>query len=403
MYTRNKEFYDIVGRGLAAMGYTGNKPLEAWINDMFAEKYNAEKTFAQMGFPLNPNIPLNPTYEQIEATIRPYTLATYVDIDSDGATKSTDGLSLQMGGLPTFKHEITLSRKILREKMMMMDAIGSSTPEIESTIMELLFNGVDSLLGGNYNTFLYQRNQVVSKKGNLIIDAANNPLGISLSIDFGVPKKNIKDSYWYKKNDSTGEVSQQDSVGNTIDPIKVMRDVNRDSRQKDFAPQGHWEVSKSTWDDIINLPYFRQMYTVANRPDISDKDMQLAFANLVTDEAIKAFIETRIGAEIRVIDSISVVESYDKDTQKIKYKTLQNFEEGVMAYVPNEDLGDVQCGRPIFMETPGARTALYDGGRTLIRQVFNDETMTQTIKSEVTGLVVPNKVRWFYYLNIKGK
>lgn len=37
MYTRNKEFYDIVGKGLAALGYTGNKPLEAWINDMFAE------------------------------------------------------------------------------------------------------------------------------------------------------------------------------------------------------------------------------------------------------------------------------------------------------------------------------------------------------------------------------
>ena len=110
-----------------------------------------------------------------------------------------------------------------------------------------------------------------------------------------------------------------------------MRDVNRDSRQKDFATQGHWEVSKTTWDDIISLPYFRQMYTVANRPDISDKDMQLAFANLVPDEVIKAFIEARIGAEIRVIDSISVVESYDKDTQKINYKTLQNLEEGVMA------------------------------------------------------------------------
>lgn len=189
MYTRNKEFYDIVGKGLAALGYTGNKPLEAWINDMFAEKYNAEQTFSQMGFPLNPNIPLNPTYEQIEATVRAYTLATYVDIDSDGATKSTDGMSLQMGGLPTFKHEIVLSRKILREKMMLMDAIGGTTPEIESTIMELLFNGVDSLLGGNYNTFLYQRNQVVSNKGKLIIDAANNPLGIALTIDFGVPKR----------------------------------------------------------------------------------------------------------------------------------------------------------------------------------------------------------------------
>lgn len=401
MYTRNKEFYDIVGRGLAALGYTGNKPLESWINDMFAEKYNAEQTFSQMGFPLNPNIPLNPTYEQIEATIRPYTLATYVDIDSDGATKSTDGLSLNMGGLPTFKHEITLSRKILREKMMLMDAIGSSTPEIESTIMELLFNGVDNLLGGNYNTFLYQRNQVVSKKGQLVINAANNPLGIALTIDFGVPKKNIKDSVWYKKSDDT--VSQDAAVGTTIDPIRVMRQVRRDSKEKDFAPAGHWECSKTTFEDLISLPYFRQMYTVATRPDISDKNMQLSFANLVPDDTIKAFIEARIGAEIRVIDSISVVESFNKTSKEMEYKNLQSFEEGVLVYVPNESLGDVQCGRPVFMETPGARTALYDGGRTLIRQVFNDETMTQVIKSEVTGLVVPNKVRWFYYLNVKGK
>lgn len=401
MYTRNKEFYDIVGRGLAALGYTGNKPLESWINDMFAEKYNAEQTFSQMGFPLNPNIPLNPTYEQIEATIRPYTLATYVDIDSDGATKSTDGLSLNMGGLPTFKHEITLSRKILREKMMLMDAIGSSTPEIESTIMELLFNGVDNLLGGNYNTFLYQRNQVVSKKGQLVINASNNPLGIALTIDFGVPKKNIKDSVWYKKSDDTA--SQDAAVGTTIDPISVMRQVRRDSEEKDFAPAGHWECSKTTFEDLISLPYFRQMYTIATRPDISDKNMQLSFANLVPDDTIKAFIEARIGAEIRVIDSISVVESFNKTSKEMEYKNLQSFEEGVLVYVPNESLGDVQCGRPVFMETPGARTALYDGGRTLIRQVFNDETMTQVIKSEVTGLVVPNKVRWFYYLNVKGK
>lgn len=354
-----------------------------------------------MGFPLNPNIPLNPTYEQIEATIRPYTLATYVDIDSDGATKSTDGLSLNMGGLPTFKHEITLSRKILREKMMLMDAIGGSTPEIESTIMELLFNGVDNLLGGNYNTFLYQRNQVVSKKGQLVINASNNPLGIALTIDFGVPKKNIKDSVWYKKSDDT--VSQDAAVGTTIDPIRVMRQVRRDSEEKDFAPAGHWECSKTTFEDLISLPYFRQMYAVATRPDISDKNMQLSFANLVPNDTIKKFIEANIGAKIRVIDSISVVESFNKTSKEMEYKNLQSFEEGVLVYVPNESLGDVQCGRPVFMETPGARTALYDGGRTLIRQVFNDETMTQVIKSEVTGLVVPNKVRWFYYLNVKGK
>lgn len=401
MITRNKEFYDFVGKGLASLGYTGEKALEAWINDSFAEKYNAERTFSQMGFPLNPDIPINPTYEQLEATIRPYTMATYVDIDSDGATKSTDGLALKLGNLPTFKHEVVMSRKTLREKMLLANAIGGSTPEIEQTIMDLLFYGVDDLLGGNYNTFLYQRHQVVSNEGKLVINAVNNPLGIPLEVDFGVPKKNIKTSKWYTK--SGENAAEETNVTNgTIDPIKVMRDIRRHATEDDFAPAGHWEVDRVTWEDLLTLPYFRKMYVMYTRPDITDAGNIAAFGALVDDATIKSFIETRIGAEIRVIDSVSSVEKFDKSTGKMQYTNLRSFNEGVMVYVPNDALGDTQCGRPIYMETPGARVALYDGGRTMIRQIFNDENMIQVIKSEVTGLVVPNKVRWFYYLKIKG-
>ena len=400
MITRNKEFYDLVGKGLASMGYSGNA-FEAWVNDMFANKYNAENTFSQMGFPLNPDIPVNPTFEQIEATIRPYTMAAYVDIDSDGPTKSTDGLSLKMGNLPTFKHEVTLSRKTLREKMLLADAIGGTTPEIEQTVMDLLFYGVDDLLGGNYNTFAYQRHQIVSNKGKLVINAQNNPLGIPLEVDFGVPTKNIKTSKWYTKSADT--VAEEMNVTNgTIDPIKVMRDVRRNATDNDFAPAGHWEVDRVTFEDLLAMPYFRKMYVAYTRPDISDAGNIAAYGALVDDDTIKRFIEARIGAEIRVIDSVSSVESFDKASNKIKYTNLRSFNEGVLVYVPNDNLGDTQCGRPIYMETPAARTALYDGGRTLIRQIFNDETMTQVVKSEVTGLVVPNKVRWFYYLTVKG-
>lgn len=401
MITRNKEFYDFVGKGLASLGYTGEKALEAWINDSFAEKYNAERTFSQMGFPLNPDIPINPTYEQLEATIRPYTMATYVDIDSDGATKSTDGLALKLGNLPTFKHEVVMSRKTLREKMLLANAIGGSTPEIEQTIMDLLFYGVDDLLGGNYNTFLYQRHQMVSNEGKLVINAVNNPLGIPLEVNFGVPKKNIKTSKWYTK--SGENAAEETNVTNgTIDPIKIMRDIRRHATEDDFAPAGHWEVDRVTWEDLLTLPYFRKMYVMYTRPDITDAGNIAAFGALVDDATIKSFIETRIGAEIRVIDSVSSVEKFDKSTGKMQYTNLRSFNEGVMVYVPNDALGDTQCGRPIYMETPGARVALYDGGRTMIRQIFNDENMIQVIKSEVTGLVVPNKVRWFYYLKIKG-
>ena len=324
-------------------------------------------------------------------------MATYVDIDSDGATKSTDGMTLRMGTLPTFKHEVVLSRKILREKMLLMDRLGGADAEIENTMMDLLFDGLDDLIGGNYNTIKHQRHQVVST-GKLVIDAKNNPLGIPLDIDFGVPSKNIKTSTWYKKPSA---VAQEGAVGKTIMPLQLMKDVKRNAEQKDFAPLGHWEVSKTTWDDLLQMPYFRQMYVMATRPDITSAENIASYGALLTDDVLKKFIEAQVGAPIVVIDDISVVESFDKDSKSMKYNSIESFQEGVLVYVPN-DLGDVQFGKPVYMETPGARVGLYDGGRTLIRQVFNDETMTQVVKSEVTGLVVPNKTRWHYYLKIKG-
>ena len=117
------------------------------------------------GFLLIPDIPINPTYSQIEAAFNVYSMATYVDIDSDGATKSTDGLELKQGGLPTFKHEIPVSRKIMREQMALAERMGNVDSQMTETVMDLLFNSVDKLLGGNYNTMKYQRHQIISNEG----------------------------------------------------------------------------------------------------------------------------------------------------------------------------------------------------------------------------------------------
>lgn len=404
MYTRSKDFYDIVAHGLASLGYENDSQstaLTKYIEDMFASKYNAQKTYAQVGFDLNPNIPINPTYEQLEATIRPYTMAAYVDIDSDGPTKSTDGLSLATGGLPTFKHEITVNRKMLREQMMLADKIGRITPDMEDIVMELFFKSVDDLLGGNYNTMLYQRHQIVSNFCQLTIDSTNNPLGYSTTIAFnGVDDDHKTTSTWYTKSDDT--VTEASDIA-TIQPLKLMKTIREDAESEDFCPAGgHWEVDKVTWNDIISLDYFREMYISYTRPDVTSSTTISTLAGLTADDVIKSFIERIIGAPIVIIDAVAAVEKFDTTTSAMSYTNLRSFNEGVLVYVPGGSLGDVQFGRPIYMETPGARTALYDGGRTLIRNVFDDETMVQTIKSEVTGLVVPNKCRWMYYLTVMG-
>ena len=393
-YTRSKEFYDLIGNGLNQLGFTS---FSAFVDRYFAEKYNAEKTFAEMGFPLNPSLPIQPTYEQLEATVRPYTMAGYVDIDSDGPTKSTDGMALKMGQLPTFKHEITIGRKVLREQLFLADRIGAVNREIADVAMEQLYNSVDDLLGGNYNTFAYQRHQIVSNKGKLVINATNNPLGIPLEIDFGVPTKNIMTSKWYTKADATGVVTEEAG----IDPIKVLKDLIRNAKLKDNAPKGHFEMSQTTWDDLMQLPYFRTQWALVTYPTAT-QDSQSTLGSLATEAQIKSWLEAVIGAPITVIDHIGSVEKFDPKQKKMVYDDLPSFEEGVIVYVPDGAIGDAQFGKPIYMETPGARVALHDGGRTLIRQVFNDENMVQTIKSEVCGLCVPNKTRWMYYLTVKG-
>lgn len=400
MFTRDANFYDLIGKGLASLGYTGASSLQSFVDDFFAEKYNAETTFAELGFPLNPNLPINPTYEQIEATIRPYTMAGYVDIDSDGPSKSVDGVSLKQGGLPTFKHEVTLDRKIMREKLMLAEAIGRTNTEIDNVMVKLLFRGVDDLLGGNYNTMMYQRHQIVSNYGKLVINATNNPYGLPLELDFGVSSSHKTVSKWYTK-DSQGNVAQAENVSNgTIDPIKVLRNIKKNAEDKDGMPSCHWEISKTTYDDIMSLPYFRQMYVLSANPMITDPAQQLAYGNTIDDSLIFEYLQRRVG-RIVVVDAVASVEKIDPATHTTKYETLKSFNEGVFVLVPDGEIGDVQCGRPVYMETPGSRTALYDGGRTLIRQVFNDENMIQTIKSEVTALCVPNKTRWFYYVTVK--
>lgn len=400
MFTRDANFYDLVGKGLNSLGYVGQGALQGFVDDFFAEKYNAETTFAELGFPMNPNLPINPTYEQIEATIRPYTMAGYVDIDSDGPSKSAEGISLKQGGLPTFKHEVTIDRKIMREKLMLAEAIGRTTSEIDNVMVKLLFKGIDDLLGGNYNTMMYQRHQIVSNYGKLVIDAKNNPYGLPLELDFGVKASHKKTSKWYTK-DTSGNVTQETAVTNgTIDPIKVLRDVKRAAEENDGMPSCHWEISKTTYDDLMQMPYFRQMYVLSANPMITDPDQQLAYGNTIEEDVIFNYLQRRIG-RIVVVDAVASVEKIDKATRTTKYETLKSFNEGVFVLVPDGEIGDVQCGRPVYMETPGSRSALYDGGRTLIRQVFNDENMIQTIKSEVTALCVPNKTRWFYYVTVK--
>lgn len=409
MVKNSNAYYDFLAQGLASMGYAdaqGNVNLTAFLDDFMKEKYNAAATYANMGFPLNPNIAIQPTYAQIEAVVRPYTMAARVDIDSDGPTKSLDGMTLQTGEIPVWKHEIYLDRKIMREKMQLAQIVsqngGTIPSEVNDVMMELFFNSVDKLIGGNYNTMRFLRDQIVSNQGKLTIDSQNNPFGLPIEIDFGVPTKNVTTSKWYTKSDDT--VKQDTKVTNgTVNPIRVAKNIRVNAVRKDHAPVGmHWECSYQTKLDLLDMPVFRELYVAAKRPDISDATMRTAFGGTIDDETIWNYISSSLGG-ITVVDTLASVETIDTSSHKPKVYDIESFKSGVLVLVPDGDLGDTQFGRPFVMETPCARNALLDGGRTLLRTIFQDEMMNYKVKSEFQGIPVPNKTRWMYYLNIQGE
>lgn len=400
MFTRDNNYYGIVNDGLSYIGYTGATAFTQWVNDTFANKYNAQKTFKQIGFGIDPSLPLNPTYEQLELTVRPYTMGAYVDIDSDGPTKHTDGASLSMGKIPTFKHEITMTRKTMREQALLRQRLGRSDDAINETIIKEMFNGVDKLLGGNYNTIAYQRHQIVST-GSLIINAKNNPVGVPLKIDFlGAHRTahTISNKAAYKLND--GVVEDATSAENSKNFLRNLRDLKRNAERKDFAPSGHWEVCYNTWQNILQIPAIRKLYATYAYPT-ANEDSQTVFGNLATDDVIRRFIEQQIGAGISVIDAVGTVEFWNSSEHKPDAKNYSAFKEGWMVYVPDGEIGTVQFAAPFYMDTPEAMTALYDGGRTLLRTLFESKTMSYSIGSEVTGLCVPSKTRWMYYFKVE--
>jgi len=400
---RDAQFYDFIAQGLVSMGYVrnGQASLDMYLQDMFAEKWNAEATYANMGFPLDPDIKLHPTYEQIEATIRPYTMAAYVDYDSDGPSKSVDGLMLKSGEIPIFKHEVYLDRKKIKEKMALTDVLGGMSNEIVDAVMALFFTAVDDLIGGNFNTVQFQRHQIVGNYGKLVINAENNPYGLPLEIDFGVPAANKHESVWYTKA-ADGTITQATGVGTDVKPIDIANKIVEDAEEDDFAPAGHWECSKKTKNDLLKLEYFREMYALATRPDITNDAKRVAWSYTLEDDIIWQYIQNRIG-RIEVTDAVGSVEFINPTTKKAQYHNIQAFPEGVLVYVPNGEIGSVQSGKPIWIDSGCTRSALYDGGRTLIREIRNGEYMTIKTKSESQTLCVPNSTRWFYYLSVMGE
>ena len=166
-------YYDLMTFGF------GNMSFQQFV-DRFKEKYNQEQTD---GFAWDNEIQIDYTYEQLITSLGIMTLPTYVDAESEGLDKSLGGFKIGQDKIPTQKHRFPMNAKMLREKMLMTQMYGSAAlnNDTRKALLDITFDSVDHLLGGNVNARTHQRMRIVST-GQFKIDLENNPRGLRLSL-----------------------------------------------------------------------------------------------------------------------------------------------------------------------------------------------------------------------------
>jgi hypothetical protein len=378
-------YYDLMTFGL------GGASFQQFV-DRFQEKYNVLQAD---GFAWDPEIQLDYTYEQLIASLNIATLPVYMDEASQGLDKGFGEFKIGSNKIPTQKHRYPISAKMLRERMIMVQRFGDAAlnTATQSALMEMLFTSTDNLLQGNRNAITHQRMRVAST-GQFTIGLDNNPRGISgLTFDFGIPAANKEslsgESRWWKTNGHTTA-----NEGTTSDPLLYLKNKVKAMRKKGF-PAGHFEIASDLLDDLLTHTKVLKRIGLALYPSAAgatNPDLVASqYAQNMTDEGKLDAIRRIIGASIIPRDSIAAVDKFDEESKSLKVETIENFNPLNVAFVPDGQIGTIKSVQPmVFSDDPTHRIAWFDDGRTLLRQMFNAETKSMYVESEMAILCVPS-------------
>lgn len=373
-------YYQLLQFGL------GNGTFQSFV-DKFKLKYNDPQT---EGYRWDSEIQLDYTYEQLLASLNVATLPIYVDVDSEGLDKKLGDFKIGSNKIPTQKHVYNINAKMLREKMIMVQRYGDAalTSETRLALMDLLFESTDKLLGGNRNALTHQRMRINST-GQFTIGLDNNPRGIKgITFDFNVPAAN-KNILTGNKLFWTNAEHVVANEGSESDPIKFLKDLVKKAKKMGW-PKFHLEMAVDLFDDILTHSAVLKRIGYANYPTLSADEQAIAYAQNMTDDALKAMLERLIGAPIKVYDTLAYVEKLNENTGEIETIPVENFKKTNISIIPDGEIGTIKSVKPmVFTDDPTQHIAWFDGGRTLVTDRFNSKTKSMYVESEMAVLLVP--------------
>jgi hypothetical protein len=382
MDTFTLEYYDLLSRALAP-----GQSVQNFLDDTMARKYNGLQLD---GFAFEPFMQNDTAYVQTVSELALNAAAQYYDIDSPAIPDAPAGLKQYTGSIPRMKKVEYFNEAKIREMRRLEDRRSVTIGQIREAAYEQLFITVDKLIGGHTNALTFQRHQVVST-GKFTISAANNPKGINgVTLDFHVPAANkttLSDANrWWTNAGKTSE-------GGSADPVKDMTAMVEAARMKGI--RGHFEMEIDYLKAVLNHSAVIAKIGITVLPAAA-ATQQSSYAAIMSYEAKKERLEQLVGAPIKAIDSIVAIDKIDKDNKVIAATNTRAFEQNVVVFVPDGQIGTVKTVEPIAIA--GGNYASFYGGKLLLTIGADFVYKCQSFNTEMTSLVIPNVPQYMWYL-----
>lgn len=355
----------------------------------FVDKYDQKYDTLEIdGFDFAPT-QIGYTFSQLISSVGATTLPAYVDPESPGYERMMGEAKGISDNIPTQKSFYSLNRTIVREKMQLIQQYGWDVMnnDMRNIFLGMLDESTDGLIQGYYNALTHQRMRIVSN-GKFVIDINNNPRGLKgIEIGFGIPANHFDTltttARWWTNTDMTTE-------GTASDPIQYMKD-KLDAIEDDFhiSVPMKVEMSKKLFKKFINHSKVRAKVGLVLMPTL-DAAGQLAYANIQSEEVIKAHVEAFIGAPIVVRDTYAWVDKPDAVNHTLTQDKVENFNPKNIAFVPQGKLGNIMGVTPLTLGYEADKVAFHNGGRLALSQRANPQTHSIYIESEAAQICVPS-------------
>lgn len=383
-------FYDVLSR---ALGATDSATLQAAI-DTYFEKYNGLQI---EGFPFRDEMLLDFLYEQFENEFGIQVMANIYDKDSPAIPISTEGAKSYTGKIPRMKMIELMDEDKIRMMAITEQLSGKIDPDAN---WQKWFITTENLILAHANRLRWMVNQLRCKGKITLTQYTNNgvnPAAVELIFVNHVPNTNRVNKtgqgrWWTSATRTTA------NEGTQCDPIADLTAL-RDT-QANKGKTGHYEVDKLFLRQVFGhskVLAALALNSIASASisveALTQASAQMAFQSFDTKKAI---LEQILDAPIIVRDEMAAIEKYNKTTKKIEKTPFRSFDDGVISFLPNGNIGETLTVRPIKVG-PGTYGEFY-GGKLLLTVDSDPFYKCQRFGTEMTSIPVPSAPGDMLYL-----